>query len=118
MRIIKLPRNCSAYYMHEISPFDDIKKETTALIQKEFAMPMIVRRISAIFATTLKTNKKLVESFKTAGFRIVASYRSNNHNQREVLMFFRPVTFNEMMTGVPRWKIYKARKSSLKVSRR
>lgn len=103
MLIQKLPHNCSAYYMHQVSEFDDIKVQTAGIIQKDVALGLAGRRIAAILATTLKANKRVMEGFAAAGFHTIAEYVSHNHGNRVVVVLFRRVTRKEFDTGKAIW---------------
>lgn len=110
MRIQKLPQNCSAYYMSELSEFDDFKQATADLIKRDAALGAAGKRISAIVATTLKMNKRTMDGLISAGFKVVGEYVSHNHGNRVVVLLFRIVKRKEFDTGVAMFPRRKNRK--------
>ena len=108
MKIIKFPNTCSAFNFSQISEFDNIKEEVETTINNHSKLGH-GQRLSAIYAFILKRNKVIYNNFINAGFKEVSHYLSNNHGNRKVSLMFRRVSNTEMTTGIPKWKIYKAR---------
>jgi len=116
VRITQLPNTCSAFYLSEIAPFDDVRTLVKNHMEQDHAKAVKAGNGNGILVNGLKhgcayfanvVKPDVVKKLEEAGFLKVSGYYSHRHNRNVTFMMMRQTSKQEWKDGKARFPVTK-----------